>query len=222
MTQKKPNTTPQVVSGGPTPPGRGQPTTPKVPTDPKVTVLTMPLGQLQANVGEANRLIGQIGALLPGLFTLTVDDRKHSNGRFKDGESTGFYNVLDATEKFPQYFEELADKDEGYDPTRFEPERLRDRLQRRDELASVSTKLEGLAGPADDTVLHLGELTKPVLTEAYGIAKMHAKNNPAIRSLIAPLMDYYAAAARKAAETRAANKIIAEKAVAEAKKEPAK
>ena len=58
---------------------------------------------------------------------------------------------------------------------------------------------------ASDSVLHLGELTKPVLSAAYGIARALAKHDEVVRSAIAKLIDFYGGIARRAAETRARN-----------------
>ena len=175
----------------------------------------MPQAQLDANTAESRRLIAMARAYLPGLLTLTSEERKLSNGKWRDGEIEPSYGLIDATIQFPQYFDGLADKDEGLDPTRFEPELLRDRLQRCDLLRTVATPLEDFSAEASDSVLHLGELTKPVLNEAYGIAKTQAKHNSALKSLIAKLLDFYSSIGRKAAATRAGNQATA-KAAAEA------
>ena len=60
---------------------------------------------------------------------------------------------------------------------------LRDRLQRCDTLRDVEAPLETFSTEATDTVLHLCELTRPVLSEAYGIAKVQARTNKTIKSL---------------------------------------
>lgn len=174
------------------------------------SVFEMPLAQLRENVPAAIAHLEAAKALLPGLLTLTAEDRKGSNGKFKAGETHGFYSLIDLAIAKPQYFDGLADKDQGVDPNRFEAELVRDRLERRDLLAQFADPAEEASTMANDSVLHLGELTKPVLGEAYGIAKTLARNNVQVRSAIAGLIDYYAGIARKGAETRAHNKAAAE------------
>ena len=169
------------------------------------TVFTMPIAQLRTNVAIALNHLDQIKTLLPGMLTLTNEDRRNSSGKFRDGETRGFYDLLQFALAHPQYFDGLADRDQGQDPTRFEPELISDRLGRRDLLVQFAEPSEELSTKASDSVLHLGDLTKPVLSAAYGIAKALAKHDEVVRSAIAKLIDFYSSVARKGAETRARN-----------------
>jgi hypothetical protein len=172
---------------------------------PAETVFNMPIEKLRTNVAAAMDYLDQIKALLPGMLTLTNEDRRNSSGKFRDGETRGFYDLIQFAIANPQYFDGLADRDQGQDPTRFEPELIRDRLERRDLLAQFAPPAEELGIKANDSVLHLGDLTKPVLSAAYGIARVLAKHNEVVRSSIAKLIDFYGGVARRAAETRARN-----------------
>jgi hypothetical protein len=169
------------------------------------TVFNMPIATLRTNVAAAIDHVEQIKILLPGLLTLTNEDRRNSSGKFRDGETRGFYDLIAFAIANPQYFDGLADRDQGQDPTRFEPELIRDRLERRDLLAQFAAPAEDLSTKASDSVLHLGDLTKPVLSAVYGIARALAKQNEVVRSAIAKLIDFYGGVARRAAETRARN-----------------
>lgn len=171
---------------------------------PVETVFNMPIEKLRMNVPLALDHLDQIKVLLPGMLTLTNEDRKNAS-KFRDGETRGFYDLLQFAIASPQYFDGLADRDQGHDPTRFEPELIRDRLQRRDLLAQFAVPAEDLSTKASDSVLHLGELTKPVLSAIYGIARALSKHNEVVRSSIAKLIDFYSGVARRAAETRARN-----------------
>ncbi len=72
-------------------------------------------------------------------------------------------------------------------------------------LSSQSSDPAGKLGGMSDTVLHLRSLVRDPLKEAYGIAKSMAKTNVKLKSMLAPIIDFYAALARTAAESRKAN-----------------
>ncbi len=139
---------------------------------------------------------------LEGLITLTEAERRSSDGRLRDGEAEALAAVLDATEKRPGAFDVLADKDGGVDPQAIETARPRDQLQRSLALDGLATQLEALARDVRDTQLVLGGNVRRVLLAAYQLAKSLAKHDPALRSALAPAMDFYAAPAKLAAKTR--------------------
>jgi hypothetical protein len=178
--------------------------------DPKTaaheSILTMPLDELRARVVKAIALWQQILALLPGGVVLTDNERGHTRGRLRDGESAQMLTVLDVCEKFPALFESLVDLDEGVDPTKFETPLLRDRLQRAEILAPLADALSNTQLLSiTDTVLHLRDLARTPISEAYGIAKSIAKTNVALKTMLAPVLDFYRALAELAAAARKAN-----------------
>lgn len=140
---------------------------------------------------------------LGGLVELTTEERKTSHGKFRNGEADALLSVLDAAERQPALFASLADKDFGADPHAFEIGVLRDRLQRAAELAPVAEKLEEFSALVSDTMLRLAAETKPVMLQAYGIAKSIARTDDPLRAAIAPAIDFYASIARRGAATRA-------------------
>lgn len=168
------------------------------------SVLDMPLDELESRVGQAGTLMKQAFALFPGLLVLTDEERRYSNGRFRNGEGQMYLTILAVMEAFPTFFEGLADLDQGVDPTKVETPLLRDRLQRAEILARLLDPA-GQLGGMSDTVLHLRSLVRDPVKEAYGIAKSMAKTNPKLKSMLAPVIDFYAAIARAAAESRKAN-----------------
>jgi hypothetical protein len=169
-------------------------------------ILTMPLDDLKKRVDQALALFEQLDALLPGMVELTDDARRHASGRYRNGEAESLTGLLDVAAKKPAIFETLADKDEGADPTRFEPEVLRDRLERAIVLGPLVKAAEDFASPASDTRLHLGNLTRPVLLAMYEIVKPQAKRDIALATLCKGALDFYSALGRLAAATRKANK----------------
>lgn len=168
------------------------------------SVLDMPLDELESRVGQAGTLMKQAFALFPGLLVLTDEERRYSNGRFRNGEGQMYLTILSVMEAFPTFFEGLADLDQGVDPTKVETPLLRDRLQRAEILARLLDPA-GQLGGMSDTVLHLRSLVRDPVKEAYGIAKSMAKTNTKLKSMLAPVIDFYAAIARAAAESRKAN-----------------
>ncbi len=168
------------------------------------SVLDMPLDELESRVGQAGTLMKQAFALFPGLLVLTDEERRYSNGRFRNGEGQMYLTILAVMEAFPTFFEGLADLDQGVDPTKVETPLLRDRLQRAEILARLLDPA-GQLGGMSDTVLHLRSLVRDPVKEAYGIAKSMAKTNTKLKSMLAPVIDFYAAIARAAAESRKAN-----------------
>jgi len=171
----------------------------------KNDVFTMPLDALDKHVAALLAAVESAQANLEGLVALTSEQRRQSQGKFRDGEADALLAVLDAADQKPQLFQSLADKDFGVDPDSFETNVLRDRLQRASKLAPIAERLEVLTGLLNDTVLTLSSQTKPVMQQAYGIAKSVAKTDPKLRTTVAKTLDYYARIARKSAETRKKN-----------------
>jgi len=171
------------------------------------TIDDMSAEQLQKNVTRAVGLLEELEGLLPGLVHFTAEERAGTDGRFRGkDEEDALRAVLAVIERDPASFRVLADKDDGRDPERVETELLRARLDRRAVLARVAERLAPIAQRVEDTVLAQGERCKPVLLSAYGIARTLAPHDPALKSLLAPAIDYYGAIGRKAARTRAEKK----------------
>ena len=184
-----------------------QATRPKPQTSaPAGDIFTMPIATLNQNVAQALALIEQAKALLPGLLLLSSDERRHTNGHYRDGEAEALQPLTDLAKKKPALFESLADEDAGSDPTKFEPDLIGDRLARVLALTPIVEATEALSQLASDSNLHLGEQTRPVLLSMYDIAKPPARRDASVMTFVAPAMTFYAKTARLAAETRAQNK----------------
>lgn len=154
-------------------------------------VLTMPTDELKKRVEKVKALLAQAEELLPGLVTLTHEDRRTSAGRFRTGEADALGSVLKLADQKPALFESLAAKDEGNDPAVFEVALVRDRLDRIALLQPVAETFDELIASVQDTVVHLGEKTRPVLLTAYELARPQAKHDDRIRSTLAPAIDFY-------------------------------
>jgi hypothetical protein len=169
-------------------------------------IMTMPLAELRRRVTEALLLFAKLDELLPGLIELTADAKLHSSGHYRTNEAEALTGLLDVADKKPATFESLAAKDGGHDPTRFEPEVLRDRLERVIILGPLVKAALEFASPASDTRLHLSNLTRPVLLAMYQIIKPQAEHDVTIASMCKAALDFYAAVGKLAAATRKANK----------------
>ena len=84
-------------------------------------------------------------------------------------------------------------------------EDIRERLIRSNLLAPIATLIGGKSVAFSDSVLHIRDLVRPVLSIMYRIAKTHAATDVKLRTTIAPAIDFYAKAAQKSAATRKAN-----------------
>jgi hypothetical protein len=168
------------------------------------TVFDMPLDEMARRVVLARAFMQQAFDLFPGLQVLTDEERKSSNGRIRKGEGPMQLVVISVMEAFPAFFEGLADLDEGIDPTKVETPLMRDRIQRAELLAQLLDNADKFAGMSD-TVMHLRALVRDPIKEAYGISKAMAKTNDTLKSMVAPVINFYAAIARAAAATRKAN-----------------
>ena len=181
------------------------------------TVFDMPLDELQRRVTQADALMKQAVGLFPGLFVMTDDERKTTTGRLRTGEGPIFLKVVEIIEAFPSYFAGLADLDEGIDPKVVETPLIRDRIERAEILAKLIDDAEKLTG-LSDTVLHLRALVREPIKEAYAISKAMKRTNEALKTMLVPVLNYYAAMAKAALASRQANQAAAEaKAAAAAK-----
>ncbi|MFO0662239.1 MAG: hypothetical protein U0165_20775 [Polyangiaceae bacterium] len=153
-----------------------------------------------AKVGELEQLASSVDQALQGFVSLTDEERVHTRGRFLSGESQALWAILSVAKFHPEAFRVLADKDNGDDPSIFETDLLAERLEMRNALASISNLFASASQRIADTVLHLGEQTKPVLLTAYDIAKPLAKHDREVRDLLSPALSFYARPNRKGAK----------------------
>jgi hypothetical protein len=159
---------------------------------------TMTIDELKKRVAKGKALIAELKALFPGLVVMTGEDRLHTEGRMKSHEPAAFAAVYDAADAKPEIFASLADKDDGVDPTKFETDLLRARLERRNLVSEIATDAERLATAFGDTVLELGARVAPVSRAAYKLGKVVAETDAQLRTLLAPAIDAYARPRKRA------------------------
>ena len=164
------------------------------------------LEDLKKRAAQSSALTAQTRALFPEAQEFAKEDRRQSRGKMGLVEGAALRGVVDAIDLEPAIFATLADEDEGHDPDKLETDLLRDRIDRHEIYTRQAEEHLALAKVFSDAALAHGALVRPVALAAYEIAKPISKRHPAIRAKIAPLVDYYAANAAAAVETRQANK----------------
>ena len=167
---------------------------------------TISMAEFKKRLERGKQVARELRQMFPGQVVLTADERIHSEGKLRDGESAVLHVVLDGVDLAPHYFAALADSDLGNDPERFETDLLRDRLARRDLLNQLAVEVGAAFTALTDTVLDLGSRVRPVTLAAYRMAKSISKADKKLSTAIAPAIDFYAKPARRAAETRANKK----------------
>jgi len=168
-----------------------------------VTVSEMSISELQARAQKARALVAQLGELLPGLIHMSVDERKHSSGRFRAGEPAAMKKLLVAAGRHPELFTALADKDGGKDPKTFEAQPTIDDLDRIAALQELTDEMEMLAETLSDTLLAFGADARKVGVPVHTLINANRSIHPGLASDAAEGLEYYEAQGRQAARTRA-------------------
>ena len=155
-------------------------------------LLTQTAPELRLTVDQALQKIAELRASLGGLVSLTKDDRRAVNGRFRDGEAAALEGPLDVAELNPGAFSVLAGADGGSDATVFETAMLRDKLRATGMMVEFADALEVLARDVRDTQLQLGADVRGPVLAAYEIAKGQARYDAKSKSALAKTLDFYA------------------------------
>jgi hypothetical protein len=153
---------------------------------------------------EASDLLDQLDAVLAklDLVTLSDDERQHSNGRFRSGESAAITSVFDTVDGSPGLFVSLADKDGGVDPKKVETAPARAALARRDLVAPLADRVALLSRDLSDDVLASGSKVKDVSVPAYAILKSNAPVNATLRKSGSAAISFYGHAAKAGSLTK--------------------
>jgi hypothetical protein len=174
------------------------------------TVSQMTLTELASRATKARGLLVQVAELLPGLVHFSVEERAHSNGKLRTGEADAMKRLLVAAGKHPHLFAALAAKDGGSDPTLFEAQPAIDDLDRIDALAALTSEAQALAQTLSDTQLLFAADAREVAAPVHAIIRANKGLDPALASDAAEGLEFYAAAGRSAARSRAKNRADAQ------------
>lgn len=163
--------------------------------------------ELARGIEKASALLEQIEEALPGLLSLTREDRKNTDGRIRgEGEPAALRSIVGAMAARPEVFAGLAARDGGKDPKKFETAPLAAGLEKAIMLHEFSERFAPVAESVSDTALLLGERVKPTLLAGYQIAKNLVDDDEELRSKLREALDYWAELGRKSARARAAQK----------------
>jgi hypothetical protein len=189
---------PPATSTAPAPTGA----TPAAPVD----LVDLPLAQIASAAQQGVADLEALRALLPNPTRLTTADRKVIAGRLRDGESAVLQIVADvaAMPAYAPLLTSLANLDFGDDPNAFEPEVLKERLEKVDALSPLADALTSLAQDLSDSVLDLQALARQPLLNAYTILKTVAATNPTLKALLKDVINFYTAAATAGVKTKKA------------------
>jgi hypothetical protein len=158
--------------------------------------------EVSQRIDRAIQSIQQIEELLAGLETMSVEERKRTIGKLREGELSAMHAVLDAADARPDYFLPLATRDFGVDDEKFETAPARTDLQNSQALLRVEALLVPLAQRVSDTILSLNARARSVTMPAYKLAQIAAVSDRSIRSRLAPALTFYG----KPSRTKAANR----------------
>jgi len=114
--------------------------------------------------------------------------------------------VLDFAAARSELFGDLADEDDGKDPSTFETELLRERLANAQTLSAITVRIGKTATTFSDSALYVTTLAKRPALAAYEIAKPYKTRDLKNGQLLNAAVNLYGARSRAGAKKRAANK----------------
>jgi hypothetical protein len=160
---------------------------------------------LAAAVSSAMTALNGIVASLDAfdLASLTSEERTHSNGKLRDGETVAMTSVLDAIDARSGIFANLATKDHGTDDAVVETAPARAALARRTTMKPLGDLLNTIAGRVSDDLLAEGSTAKDVTVPAYALIQANAPIDPTLRRVAAPALSFY----KKLSQPKTATKI---------------
>jgi hypothetical protein len=162
--------------------------------------------QVASVLTTLSALVTSVKAL--GLPVLTEEERLHTAGKLRVGEPAAITAVFDTVDAFPQYFDTLANQDNGTDPDTVETQPARTGLATAESLQPIIPMLAELQTMVSDGIFANADIAKALSVPAYAIGKTLSKTNPKLRTSLAPAISFYGAPGlkRAAKNVRTANK----------------
>jgi hypothetical protein len=161
--------------------------------------------RLAQRVEQITRHLDAIDKLMSDGVQLSDVERKVAL-RLQSGEVEALNGVLDFAAARTELFADLADEDDGKDPSTFETELLRERLSNAQTLAAVTARIGKTASTFSDSTLYVTTLAKRPALAAYEIAKPFQTRDRQHGPLLNAAVNLYGARARAGAKKRAADK----------------
>ena len=196
-TAATPPTVPSTTTPGSSPGGTGVG---------EVMFIDLPAPQFQAKADQVGNLLAQALALIVNPTQLTPDQRLHSSGKLRAGEAEALIAALDVAKAYPASFVSLATMDNGVDPSTFEADLVANRLRNAAALEPLVATMDDITHKLSDCMLALNDEARGPAKDVYALAKALAHSIPAVESMIASTVAYYARISHAAAASRAANK----------------
>jgi len=176
----------------------------------------MPKTKKTGKVSSAASLNAQVAKLMTtmsaalatakalGLPVLTAEERVHTNGKLRAGETAAIGSVLATVDANPALFASLADDDDGTVDTAS----ARAALSQAAALGPFVEVIAQLHTVVSDGMMASGAAVKTLSVPAYAIGKVMARTNAKVRTTMAPALTFYGTPARTrvAQATRATNK----------------
>jgi hypothetical protein len=172
------------------------------------TIADLSTAQLTARAEKIGRHLDAIEALMADAVELTDAERKASLRLQGDEEVAALDGVLGFADARPELFTDLADEDNGHDPTRFETSLLRERLANAQVLASLTSRIEQTSSLFSDSATYVTTLAKRPALAAYEIAKPYQQRDRKNGRLLNDAVNLYHARAVASARTRAAHRAV--------------
>jgi len=166
------------------------------------SILTMDPPDLETAVASAMALLDEMETQLAGLVQYSTDERVHTTGKLRDGESAALTNIVSTVAQFPGLFDSLSDKDGGGDDATLETDPTSAMLERLGTLKPLAEGVAQFAQKLTDTALSMGASVRELTTPAYGIIRANAPINPKLSAASAPARTFYGDIGRKGARTK--------------------
>jgi hypothetical protein len=176
---------------------------------------------LQKRAALIEKHLDAIDELMVDGVELTDAQRRVALRLLGPQEAEALTGVLDFADARPELFKDLANEDEGNDPTVFETKLLRGRLANASTLTGLASRIDTLHTTLSDSALYAATLAKKPTLAAYEIAKPYQARDKEHGKMLNAAVNLYRAHSLAGARTKAANKAIASAAKA-GPTEPAK
>jgi hypothetical protein len=178
-------------------------TTKRTPKTTAHAIADVPAATLEARAAQITKHLDAIDELMSDGVELSDAERKVALRLQGDDEVTALDGVLDFADARPELFTDLANEDNGNDPTTFETTLLRGRLANAGTLTDLVSRLDETRGNLSDSALYVTTLAKRPTLAAYQIAKPYQTRDREHGKMLNAAVNLYRAHALAGAKTRA-------------------
>jgi hypothetical protein len=161
------------------------------------------LAQFREKLREVEGYRAKIRALFTFPLTRYTAEDRQANGVAasfsRENEELAYLAVLDGADIAPGTIADadLDDKDGGSDPTAFETDLQRARVEAAKLARKEGEALSQLGFDLNDTGISLGLAAKQLFSVLYGVLKPSTKTNAKLKSALAEAIDFFKAISRR-------------------------